>query len=33
VKKVVSGEELDRLFDPNRSLKNVDYIFRQVGIE
>ena len=33
VKKFVSSQELDRLFDPTRSLKNVDYIFQQVGIE
>lgn len=29
----VPNEELDRLFDATRSLKNVDYIFHQVGIE
>jgi adenylosuccinate lyase len=29
----VSSQELDRLFDATRSLKNVDYIFHQVGIE
>ena len=32
VKKLVPGQELDRLFDPRRSLKNVDYIFQQVGL-
>jgi adenylosuccinate lyase len=33
VKNLVSSQEFDRLFDPRRSLKNVDYIFRQVGLE
>jgi adenylosuccinate lyase len=33
VKEYISGEELDQLFDPKRSLKNVDYIFHQVGLE
>jgi adenylosuccinate lyase len=33
VKKFVSSQELDKLFDPTRSLKNVGYIFHQVGIE
>jgi len=32
VKKLVPSQELDRLFDPRRSLKNVDYIFQQVGL-
>jgi adenylosuccinate lyase len=32
VMKVLSKKELDELFDPKRSLKNVDYIFEQVGI-
>lgn len=32
VKKLVPSQELDRLFDPRRSLKNVDYIFKQVGL-
>jgi adenylosuccinate lyase len=33
VKECLSTEELNRLFDPRRSLKNVDYIFKQVGLE
>jgi adenylosuccinate lyase len=33
VRQYLSGEALDRLFDPARSLKNVDYIFHQVGLE
>ena len=33
VKKCITKDELDRLFDPRRSLKNVDYIFRQVGLD
>jgi len=33
VKGLVSSQELDRLFDPGRSLKHVDYIFRQVGLD
>jgi len=32
VMNVLSQKELDELFDPNRSLKHVDYIFEQVGI-
>jgi adenylosuccinate lyase len=32
VMKILSKKELDELFDPKRSLKNVDYIFEQVGI-
>lgn len=33
VTEFVSNQELDRLFDATRSLKNVDYIFHQVGID
>jgi adenylosuccinate lyase len=33
VMKILSKNELDELFDPKRSLKNVDYIFKQVGLE
>ncbi len=33
VKNCLAKEDLDRLFDPRRSLKNVDYIFRQVGLD
>jgi adenylosuccinate lyase len=33
VKKLLSAEELKVLFDPRRGLKNVDYIFKQVGLE
>jgi adenylosuccinate lyase len=33
VMKILSKKELDELFDPKRSLKHVDYIFEQVGIE
>jgi adenylosuccinate lyase len=33
VMKVLSKKELDELFNPKRSLKHVDYIFEQVGIE
>jgi adenylosuccinate lyase len=32
VMKILSKKELDELFDPKRSLRNVDYIFEQVGI-
>jgi adenylosuccinate lyase len=32
VMKIVSSKELDELFDPNRSLKQVDYIYEQVGL-
>ena len=32
VMNVLSQKELDELFDPNRSLKHVDYILEQVGI-
>ena len=31
--KILSKKELDDLFDPRRSLKHVDYIFEQVGIQ
>ena len=30
---VLSEKELEELFDPNRSLKHIDYIFEQVGIQ
>ena len=33
VKKMLSAKEMDDLFDPRRSLKNVDYIFHQVGLD
>jgi adenylosuccinate lyase len=33
VKKLLSAKELDHLFDPRRSLRNVDYIFHQVGLD
>ncbi len=33
VTNLIPEAELDELFNPNRSLKNIDYIFRQVGIE
>ena len=33
VQKMLSAKELDHLFDPRRSLKNVDYIFHQVGLD
>ena len=33
VNKLLSAKELDHLFDPRRSLKNVDYIFHQVGLD
>ncbi len=33
VMRLISEKELDDLFDPKRSLKNVDYIFKQVGLE
>lgn len=33
VRKHLSSQELDRLFDPRRSLQNVDYIFHQVGLD
>jgi adenylosuccinate lyase len=33
VKKMLSTKEMDELFDPRRSLKNVDYIFHQVGLD
>ncbi|MBI5463391.1 MAG: adenylosuccinate lyase [Ignavibacteriales bacterium] len=32
VKKLLSSDELDALFDPKRSLKQVDYIFDRVGL-
>lgn len=32
VKKLLTKSELDELFDPNRSLKQVDYIFEKVGL-
>lgn len=33
VKKLLSAKEMDHLFDPWRSLKNIDYIFHQVGLD
>jgi adenylosuccinate lyase len=33
IMKVLSEKELDELFDPNRSLRQIDYIFEQVGIQ
>jgi adenylosuccinate lyase len=33
VKKLITAKEMDQLFDPRRSLKNVDYIFHQVGLD
>jgi adenylosuccinate lyase len=33
VKKMFSVKEMDDLFNPRRSLKNVDYIFHQVGLD
>ena len=33
VREYISSEQMDKLFDPRSSLKNVDYIFHQVGIE
>ncbi|HCA81165.1 MAG TPA: adenylosuccinate lyase, partial [Bacteroidetes bacterium] len=33
VRKLLSVSDLDVLFDPGRSLKHVDYIFKQVGLE
>jgi adenylosuccinate lyase len=33
IMKVLSEKELDELFDPTRSLKQIDYIFEQVGIQ
>jgi adenylosuccinate lyase len=33
VTKLLSAKEMDQLFDPRRSLKNVDYIFHQVGLD
>jgi adenylosuccinate lyase len=33
VTKLLSAKEMDNLFDPRRSLKNVDYIFHQVGLD
>ena len=33
VQKLLPAKEMDRLFDPRRSLKNVDYIFHQVGLD
>jgi adenylosuccinate lyase len=33
VKNLISTKEMDHLFDPRRSLKNVDYIFHQVGLD
>ncbi len=32
VMKILSQKDIDELFDPKRSLKCVDYIFKQVGI-
>ncbi len=32
VMKVLSKKELDELFDPKRSLKHIDYIFKRAGI-
>jgi adenylosuccinate lyase len=32
VMKVISKKELDELFDPKKSLKQINYIFKQVGI-
>ncbi len=32
VKKLLSRPEIDELFDPKRSLKHVDYIFEQTGL-
>lgn len=32
VMKILSPKELDELFDPKRSLKHIDYIFKHVGI-
>jgi len=32
VQKLLSKTELDELFDPKRSLKNIDYIFERVGL-
>jgi adenylosuccinate lyase len=32
IKKMLSKAELDELFDPKRSLKQVDYIFERVGL-
>jgi adenylosuccinate lyase len=33
VKTLLTAQALDDLFDPRRSLKNVDYIFHQVGLD
>jgi adenylosuccinate lyase len=33
VQKLLPAKEMDHLFDPRRSLKNVDYIFHQVGLD
>jgi adenylosuccinate lyase len=33
VKKLITAKEMDQLFDPRKSLKNVDYIFHQVGLD
>jgi adenylosuccinate lyase len=33
VKKLLTSKDIDHLFDPRRSLKNVDYIFHQVGLD
>jgi adenylosuccinate lyase len=33
VTRLLSAKELNDLFDPRRSLKNVDYIFHQVGLD
>jgi adenylosuccinate lyase len=33
VRKVLSSKDMDQLFDPRRSLRNVDYIFHQVGLD
>lgn len=33
IKNVLSEKDLDEAFDPTRSLTNVDYIFKRVGLE
>jgi adenylosuccinate lyase len=33
IKTMLSAKEMDDLFDPRRSLKNVEYIFHQVGLD
>jgi hypothetical protein len=30
--KVLQGSEFDSLFDVNKSIRNVDYIFERVGL-